>query len=42
MRGTKPREDAPEKLQPGTSTEKPRPAWIVQICRFAGEQIFIS
>jgi hypothetical protein len=40
MRGTKPKEDASKKLQPGISTEKPRPTWMVQVCGFAGKQIF--
>lgn len=41
MRGTKPKEDASKKLQPEVSTEKPRPAWMVQVCGLAGEQVFI-
>jgi len=41
MRGTKPKEDALKRFQPGTSTEKLRPAWMVQVWGPAGEQLFI-
>jgi len=41
MRGTKPKEDASKGFQPVVSTEKPRPAWIVQVCGLAGKQVLI-
>jgi len=41
MRGTKPKEDASKRFQPEVSTEKPRPAWIVQVCGLAGKQVLI-